>query len=274
MYLRPGTLDEAVEVLGLHGGRVLSGGTDVFPSLGEGPLTGTVVDISAIRELVGIEATGDGVRIGARTTWSAIARAALPPAFDALKGAAREVGAIQIQNAGTIAGNLCTASPAADGVPALLVLDAAVELASRAGRRTMPVAEFVSGYRRTRLEPGEVVSAVLVPPQPDARARFLKLGARHSLVISIAMVAALVAVEDGVVAEARIAVGACSPVALRLPALEAALRGLPAHPGLGLAVEAAHLAGLDPIDDVRAGAAYRRDAALTLVRRALEACVA
>lgn len=274
MYLRPRTLDEAVEALGLHGGRVLSGGTDVFPSLGEGPLTGTVVDLSAIRELAGIEATPDGVRIGARTTWSAIDRADLPRAFDALRQAAREVGAVQIQNAGTIAGNLCTASPAADGVPPLLVLDASVELASRTGRRVLPVAEFVVAYRRTRLEPDEVVSAVLVPPQPEARARFLKLGTRHSLVISIAMVAALVAVEGGVVAEARVAVGACSPVARRLAGLEAALRGLPARPGLGLAAEAGHLAGLEPIDDVRASAAYRRDAALILVRRALEACVA
>jgi CO/xanthine dehydrogenase FAD-binding subunit len=273
MYLRPTTLDETVEALHLHGGRVLSGGTDVFPSLGEAPLSGTVVDISGVRELSGIAVSEDGVRIGARTTWSAIARAALPPAFDALGAAAREVGAVQIQNAGTVGGNLCTASPAADGVPPLLILDASVELASRAGRRVLPLAEFITGYRRTGLAPGEVVSAVLVPPQPDAASRFLKLGARRYLVISIAMVAALVAVEDGAVAEARVAVGACSPAARRLAELEAALVGLPARAGLGAAVAPAHLAALDPIDDLRATASYRRDAALALVRRALDACV-
>lgn len=278
MYLRPGTLDEALEALRLPGCRVLAGGTDVFPSLGEAPLAGPVLDVTGLAALSGIEAGSDHVRIGARTTWSALARATLPPAFDTLKGAAREVGAVQVQNAGTVVGNLCTASPAADGVPPLLVLDAAVELAARGDAgvttRVVPLSAFICGYRQTTRRPDELVTAILVPTPPDATSAFLKLGSRTSLVISIAMVAALVAVEAGRVREARVAVGACSPVARRLPALEAALAGAPARPGLGRLAEADHLDGLDPIDDLRATAAYRRDAALTLVRRALEACVA
>ena len=131
-----------------------------------------------------------GLRIAACTTWSEIRDAALPPACDALRAAAAEVGGRQIQNAGTIGGNLCNASPAADGVPPLLALDAAVELASAAGTRRLPLAAFLLGPRRTDRRPGEILTAVLLPEAALAgRSVFLKLGARRHLVISIAMVA-------------------------------------------------------------------------------------
>ena len=200
----------------------------------------------------------------------------MPPAFDALRAAAREIGAIQIQNRGTIGGNLCNASPAADGAPPLLVLDAEVELVSARGARRLPLARFITGNRRTSLASDEVLTAVIVPaPPPAARSTFLKLGARRYLVISIAMAAVLIEIgDDGLVREARIALGACSAVAQRLPTAEAALIGQRAEAGLGEAVRAQHLAALAPIDDVRASAAYRREAALILIRRALDACLA
>jgi CO/xanthine dehydrogenase FAD-binding subunit len=234
------------------------------------------VDISGVADIAGITAGRDHVRIGGRTTWTEVIRADLPPSFDALKAAAREVGSIQVQNAGTVAGNLCNASPAADGVPPLLALDALVELASATGMRRLPLSDFVTGYRRTARRPDELVTAILVPRTIEGgRAAFLKLGARKYLVISIAMVAAIVEADrDGRVAQARIAVGACSAVAQRLPALEADLVGRPARPGLGAAAEAEHLAHLSPIGDVRATAGYRRHAALSLVRRALDTAVA
>lgn len=273
MYLRPKTLDEALQALSGHGARILAGGTDVFPALGEAQ-PGPLLDISAVAELAGIAEEEGAIRIGARATWSELLRHPLPPGFDALKAAAREVGSVQIQNLGTVAGNLCNASPAADGVPPLLVLDAEVELASAAGRRRLPLASFITGNRRTERRADEMVTAVLVPrAAAEGRSAFLKLGARRYLVISIAMVAALLRCEGGRVTAARVAVGACSAVAQRLPALEEALAGAPAAPGLGALAEAAHLASLSPIDDLRASAAYRRDAALTLVRRALETCV-
>ncbi|MFT4128676.1 FAD binding domain-containing protein [Labrys sp. (in: a-proteobacteria)] len=273
MYLRPRTVDEACEALAVEPMRILAGGTDIFPGLGDRPLTGAVLDLSAIEGLSGIEFGVDLIRIGARTTWSAIARAALPPALHALQQAAREVGAIQIQNAGTIAGNLCNASPAADGVPPLLALDARVELRSAKGTRELALADFITGYRRTARRPDELVSAVLVPRSIEAgRSAFLKLGARKYLVISIAMVAVIIACDDeGRIVEARIAVGACSEVARRLTALETALVGTKAGPGLGAMIEPEHLAGLAPIDDVRASAEYRRDAVRTLIARTLDA---
>jgi CO/xanthine dehydrogenase FAD-binding subunit len=274
MYLRPGTLGEAVEALAAHGGRVLSGGTDFFPILGDRPVREPVIDISGIDELTGISVTADEVRIGARTTWSTLIATPLPRAFDALKAAAREVGSIQIQNTGTVAGNLCNASPAADGVPPLLALDAAVELRSTAGERRLPLETFITGYRKTALRPGELVTAIIVPRGIEGRSAFLKLGARRYLVISIAMVAAIVERDrDGHVSQARIAVGACSAVAQRLRTLEQDLVGASIRSGLGDCVTREHLGVLTPIDDVRATAEYRRDVALTLVRRALESCL-
>jgi CO/xanthine dehydrogenase FAD-binding subunit len=275
-YFQPRTIDEALGLLAGREGRILAGGTDVVPALGDGSFDRPVVDISAVAGLAGITLAPDHVRIGGRTSWTQVVAAELPRCFDALKQAAREVGSVQIQNAGTVAGNLCNASPAADGVPPLLALDADVELASTAGLRRVPLAAFVTGYRATARRADELVTAILVPRTIErGRSVFLKLGARKYLVISIAMVAAIVEDDgEGRVAQARIAVGACSAVAQRLPALEAALVGRPARPGLGAAVQVAHLAGLAPIDDVRAKAEYRRHAALSLVRRALDAAVA
>lgn len=274
MYLKPKTLDEAVSLLASTGGQILAGGTDFYPTLGERLPRGNVLDITAIGEIRGISREADHVRIGGLTTWTEVIRTPLPRCFDALKAAAREVGSVQIQNRGTVAGNLCNASPAADGVPPLLALDASVELASASQVRRMPLAEFLAGNRKTLRRADEILAAVLVPRRmQDAASAFLKLGARRYLVISISMVAVVVqADESGQVAEARVAVGSCSAKAQRLLELERALVGRPVKAGLGAAVEAEHIASLAPIDDVRATAEYRRDASLTLVRRALEAC--
>jgi CO/xanthine dehydrogenase FAD-binding subunit len=275
LYLKPKTLDEAVSLLASSGGQILAGGTDFYPALGERLPRERVVDITALREIRGITTESEHVRIGGLTTWSEVIRAPLPHGFDALKAAAREVGSVQIQNRGTIAGNLCNASPAADGVPPLLALDADVELVSAAGRRRLPLAQFLAGNRKTLRRADEILSAVLVPRRLEhAASAFLKLGARRYLVISISMVAAVLQADDaGRVAQVRVAVGSCSATARRLHELESSLVGLPAKPGIGAGVRAEHLESLSPIDDVRATADYRRDASLTLVQRALEACV-
>jgi CO/xanthine dehydrogenase FAD-binding subunit len=275
VYLRPTTIDEAIGALASQGGRILAGGTDFFPAQGDRPIVGPVLDISAIDALRGIVVEPDHIRIGARTTWSEIVAADLPPAFDGLKAAAREVGGWQIQNLGTIAGNLCNASPAADGVPPLLALDATVELAGPAGSRILPLDRFILGPRRTALAADELMVAIRVPRRFEtARSRFMKLGARRYLVISIVMVAAQLALDErGRVADARVAVGSCSAVACRLAGLERALAGADAAAGLAGLVRPEHLAPLRPIDDVRATAGYRLDAALTLVGRALDACL-
>lgn len=270
-YLRPETLDEAVRALA-EGGVLLAGGTDLFPAWVDRPAPARVIDLGAVAELKGISVGPREIRIGGRTTWDEIARADLPPAFAALKAAAREVGSVQVQNAGTIAGNLCNASPAADGVPPLLALDAEVELVSADSRRRLPLSAFITGNRRTERRRDEVLAAVIVPrAHEEARSAFLKLGARRYLVISIVMVAANVErAADGRIAHARVAVGAASAAAARLTALEGKL--VAAEPGTRASalVVPEDFAPLSPIDDVRATAAYRRDVALTLVRRTLD----
>jgi CO/xanthine dehydrogenase FAD-binding subunit len=273
MYARPSDLQDALGLLAESGARVIAGATDIYPGAGERPLQGGYVDVSKISALRGVTFDSASVRIGATTTWTDIVRADLPPAFDALKVAARDIGAVQIQNRGTIAGNLCNASPAADGAPPLLILDAEVELASRRGTRRLPLDVFINGARSTLLAPDEMMTAVVTPlPASTIRSAFFKLGARRYLVISIVMVAVALDVVEGIVRDARIAVGACSVVAQRMREAERLLIGAPAGPDLGRSIEAKDLVRLSPIDDVRASADYRRDAALTLVRRAVAAC--
>ena len=277
-YFRPGNLEEAIAIRARHDVAVIAGGTDIYPAhaarraWGE-PTHKPVLDITAIPGLDAIERTPEHWRIGCLVTWSALRRASLPPLFDGLKAAAKEVGGPQVQNRGTIVGNLCTASPAGDGIPNLLALDAQVELAGPLGGRVMDLHDFLTGYRATALRGDEIVAALRVPQQQVARSGFVKLGARHYLVISIAMAAGVVVVEDGRIATARIAVGACSAVAQRVPALEADLAGVPLREAERVP-QAAHLAALSPIDDIRASAAYRRDAALTLLRDLLRGIAA
>jgi CO/xanthine dehydrogenase FAD-binding subunit len=272
-YIKPRTVDEAMALLAAGEAQILSGGTDFYPALGDRVVRGSVVDVSGLGELRGVSTDADYIRIGGLTTWSEIIRTPLPRCFDGLKSAAREVGGVQIQNRGTVAGNLCNASPAADGVPPLLALDAEVELVSSVGVRRLPLADFIVGNRKTQRKADELLAAVLVPRAlENAASTFVKLGARRYLVISISMVAVVVLVSDRRILEARVAVGSCSAMARRLRALESDLVGASVRDGLGEVVGPEHLAPLSPIDDVRATSEYRMDASLRLVQRALNSC--
>ena len=269
-YLRPTSQSEALAALAQSKLTILAGGTDYYPSKVGKPLSDDILDITAIDSLHGVRDGGNHWRIGATTTWSELISAELPPLFDGLKAAAREIGGVQIQNAGTIAGNLCNASPAADGVPPLLALDARVEIADLAGSASVALPDFILGNRKTLLRPDQLLTAILIPkPAHPARSRFVKLGARKYLVVSIVMAAATLEVDAGRVRMARVAVGAASAVAQRLPLLEAALIGQRCDLNLGKQAKSAHLAPLAPIDDVRASRAYRMDGSLALVRRIL-----
>lgn len=278
-YFRPDSLDKALAALAQGRWRPIAGGTDIYPwdatATGWGrpgldhPDAEPILDLSGLPDLATIQDKGPTVELGALVTWTQAVASELPGWFDGVRRAAVEVGGRQIQNRGTLAGNLCNASPAADGVPALMALDAAVRLCSAGGMRELPLADFLRGNRDTARRPDELLTHILVPrPAPDARATFLKLGARAYLVISIASVATTAVVRDGRMQDLRIAVGACSAVPQRLRALEVRLAGADAR-----AVSAVDLASdlhaLTPIDDVRASAAYRAEAAAVLVRRAL-----
>jgi len=280
-YLVPTSVEEAVSALAAAGDRrpvVVAGGTDVYPARVGRDVPEVVLDITRIGDLRGVEevVAADGarwVRIGACTTWSDLVTADLPSGFAALPEVARQVGAVQVQNVGTIAGNLCTASPAGDGIPVLLALGAEIELRSSAETRRLALDDFVTGYRATALRPDELVVAVWLPI-PDGRQQsvFVKFGTREYLVISLAMVAvSVVRTDDGELSDIRIAVGACSPVARRLGKIERLVLAAQ-RSGVPVAVTRSDCEELAPIDDVRCSADYRRDLVPELVGRALVAC--
>jgi len=270
-FARPTTLEQAFHLLSSQSWSVLAGSTDVFPAHVDRPIEQPVLDISALSSLKHITLEDQFWRLGALVTWSDIVNADLPPAFDGLKLAAREIGSVQIQNAGTIGGNVCNASPAADSVPPLLTLDAKIELSSSTGQRLLSLSDFITGYRATARRDDELVTAVIIPEASTTGVgTFKKLGARKYLVISIVMAAVRLHILENKVTEVRIALGACSPVATRLFDLERALIGQ-CPTTLSRIVGGHHLTSLSPIDDIRATAGYRRDAALELVRRMVSA---
>ena len=270
-FLRPLDLEESLAALAATPLTILAGGTDFYPAHVGTPVLESILDVTRIPSLRGVTETDGAWRVGGATTWTDLTRAPLPDYFRALKLAAREVGGMQIQNAGTIAGNICNASPAADGVPALLALGASVELRSIDTIKQIPLAEFILGNRKTSRQSNELLTAILVPKwRENSRSTFLKLGARKYLLISIAMVAACVELDtNGMILKAGISVGACSPVARRLSELETKLIGQRLNASLADIVIPSDLAVLSPIADVRSSADYRLDAALTLVKRAL-----
>ncbi len=270
-YYAPTSLGDVWPLLAEGEARVVAGGTDLFPTQGDGPPPSALLDISRVDGLRGIDHDDDGWRIGGATTWSDIVAAPLPPAFDGLKAAALQVGSVQIQNVGTLAGNLCNASPAADGVPPLLTLEAEVALTSAGGTRRLTLTNFLRGVRQTALVPGELLTALHIPRQPTgALSSFVKLGSRRYLVISIAMVAAQIWLDEaGRIGGVRVAVGACSPVARRLFGLEQSLIGLRPSDLVSFSMASDALDTLSPIDDVRGSAEYRRAAVERLIRDAL-----
>ncbi|MBZ0162693.1 MAG: FAD binding domain-containing protein [Notoacmeibacter sp.] len=272
-YFRPARLGDALSWLKDNNGRIAAGCTDLFAVTQDSRLQGPVLDLTGVNELRGISEETAMWRFGATTTWSDVVRAELPAAFDALKCAAREIGSLQIQNAGTVAGNLCNASPAADGIPPFLILDASIEIATLEGRRTLPLTDFITGPRQTTLGAAEIVTAILVPKTAAAgRSAFRKLGARRYLVISIAMVAARLVLDGTKISSAAVAVGACGPVATRLEAVERALAGQDAESAAALVTDELVARYLSPIGDIRADAGYRIEAATELVRRAIGEC--
>ena len=274
VYLRPDTVAEAVKALAATKLTILAGGTDLYAARSAHAFAEPVLDITAIRELRSVKDEGAHWRIGATATWSDIVRGNLPPLFRGLQAAAREVGGIQVQNNGTVAGNICNASPAADGVPALIALDAQVELTSVSGKRVVTLTDFVLGSRTIAREAGELVTAILIPSRENARSSFIKIGHRRYLVISIAMVSAVIDADAAnVITYARLAVGSCSAVARPLKSLERKLVGKKLAKELSDLITEDDLSVLTPIDDVRGTGDYRRDAALTLVKRAIKEAI-
>ncbi len=257
---RAHTLAEALAQRAAHPqATVLAGGTDLMVSLELGTVKPTaVIDLWACRELRGI--TGDGRTVGALTTWTDIARnAALP---DALRACARTVGAPQIQNRGTVGGNIVNASPAGDSLPMWLALDADFELASVRGTRRVAADDFWLGYRKTALAPDELLVHLHLHPHADDRLHYRKVGTRMAQSISKVVLGGRLRVADGIVTEARVALGSVAPTPIRARHVEAALVGRP----IDAAAADAVIDDIAPIDDIRSTAEYRRTVARNVIR--------
>ena len=273
-FVRPGNLAEALDLLAAEGRIVpLAGGTNVLVNMKLAPLAADlVVDLSALEELKSISDHNGRIRIGAGVTFARLYEWSPGGAVQGLLQpmCATFAGPL-IRNLATIGGNICDASAAADVSPVLLALDANVELASAArGRRTLPLAEFAKGVRKTARDADELLTGVeFSKPEADERWFYYKLGKRKADAISLVSVAISVRLEAGKVERARIALGAVAPVPIRTPAAEELLLGKPLdEPVIGAAAVAAAKQAR-PIDDFRAGAAYRLQMVQTLVQRGL-----
>jgi xanthine dehydrogenase small subunit len=255
--LQPRSLDEALRMLRDEGPLVpLAGCTDLYVGFHFGAAPGPrFLDLSGLRPLRGIRRGGDALVIGALTTYaelraSPLVRRRLP----ILAEASRWVGSAQIQNRGTLGGNVANASPAGDTLPVLAVAEATIVLRSLDGERRVPFGSFYTGYRKTVMRPDELIVAVEVPPV-EGRQWFRKVGTRAAQAISKVVVAAVRAPHP------RIALGSVAPTVVRVPRTEAVLAG-----GGSLAEAQAVLMGeIQPIDDLRSTATYRRRVAANLL---------
>ncbi len=267
----PRSLAEAYALLAEQPYRPLAGGTDLLVQLtGEiGPAPERVLNLWQLDELRGIEVRGNVLELGALTTYTRIRRSAACQAHvPSLVDAAATIGAVQIQHRGTIGGNVMNASPAGDTLPVLLALDAVLVLGSAAGEREVAAADFWPAYRRTAARPDELLVRVRIPVVADREQRFRKVGTRRAQAISKVVVAAAWRGMDAW-RDVRIALGSVAPTPIRVAAAEAALEGRPRDAASIEAAVAALGASIEPIDDVRSTAAYRREAARRVVRRLL-----
>lgn len=268
-YLRPRDLDEALAARAAHPDwMILAGGTDLLVSANHKPTPVGMLDLWRLAELCFVRVGADAIAIGAGTTWTEVERhPAIRERLAPLAAAAREIGALQIQARGTLGGNVGTSSPVGDSLPALLALDAELEVASPRSPRRVAYREWCTGYRKTQLAPDELIIAAHIPvPAANVRTAWRKVGTRRAQSISKIMGAAAITLDGDLVVSARVALGAVADRPIRIAAVEAAVRGVRLAEA-GDAARAALRAAITPIDDIRSTATYRREVAENVVAR-------
>lgn len=259
----PTSLREAYEIMAERGAKakIIAGGTDLMVLMNSRLLDASeFIDIWRLDELRGIADEGETIRIGALATYTQLIQSPLIRQFcPALVEASRTIGAIQIQNRGTLGGNLVNASPAGDSLPVLAAFDAEIELGSAGGARRVSIHQFYAGYRRTVLQPDELVLAVRVPKlKTGERSFFHKVGTRRAQAISKVVMAAKAEVSDGKIKHIHIGIGSVAPTVIRAPRTEALLTN--ASPDRELILQAHRTISQEvaPITDLRSTERYRR----------------
>lgn len=277
-YLKPGSLEEALEILNDNDGgryRVYAGGTDLMPKIKKRSIDApeAVIDLKGISGLDYVRySEGEGLVIGALASVASVASSEIVrEKYTALAQGAANIASTHIQNRGTIAGNICSAVPSADSAPALMVLGAEVICVSRGGERRLAIADFFVGPGQTSLKPSEVVKEIRIPaPSPDMRGVYLKLATREKMDLAIVGVAVTGALRGDRLEDVRIGLGAVAPTPIRASQAEAELDGKSLDARLmGKASKTASLES-KPIDDHRASAEYRRMMVEVLVNRGLQ----
>lgn len=272
-YLEPASVEEASRMLADLGDdcRAIAGGTALMLGMRQRMLTPThLVSLAGIEQLRGIAFDErNGLRIGALSRHTDVANSALVRAhFPMLASMASRVANPQVRNQGTIGGNLCYADPSTDPPGCLMALDAKVVLGSARGERVLSIEEFLVDYYVTALEPDEMVVEIRVPPlvadSSGVYSRFLRTAAEHRPLASVAFVAQ----RDGALCrEARIAVGASTPIPTRLRRAEAFLEGRTVTSDIAAEVADIVASDIEPVSDARGSAEFRRDMVRVVARR-------
>lgn len=270
---RPESLIEALEMMGaLESVKPIAGGTDLLPLMRDRAISlDDLVDIQGIQELKGITFEDGTLRIGALVTLTEILESPLvAETAPVLREAVGQIGSVQTRNQGTLVGNLCNASPAADSATTLMVLGAMAEVASTKGSRRVPVEELFAGPKMNSLGKDELVTRIVIPEAPlGSGAAFEKLGRRKGITLSVVNAAAYLELDGGKCVDARIALGAIAATPIRVPDIEATYKGRKLTPEAIEESSRACYALVSPVDDVRASAEYRREMSCVLVKRAI-----
>jgi len=273
-YFRPKNLEETLNLLDKYGeqAKLLAGGTDLIVKMKDRVIEPKyIIDLSNLKELRFISKENSVIKVGALTTLREIETSPIiRKHVHVLSHAVEKMASWQIRNLGTIGGNLCNASPAADTAPPLLILEAKLKLNSSEGERIVPVEQFFTGPGETILKNNELLTEIQIPVVPDnSSAVFLKLGRRVAHTLSIVSVATLAIVEDGVFKDVRIALGSVAPTPIRARKTENKFRGLPATEDVIEENCSCVVQDISPISDVRASAEYRKEMSIVLTKRAL-----
>jgi len=273
-YYRPDNIQELLELVNKVGarGKILAGGTDLISGVRAGKITlpENVIDINRVG-LNSIDYSGGVVNVGAAAKLSDISASNIVTTrIPILAAAISEMGSAQVRNMGTIGGNLCNASPAADTAPPLLVLDSKLHIMGAGGEKVVSVHEFFLGPGKSLLSSKEVLTRIEVPMQPlDAKCAFVKLGRRKSLTLSTVCVAAIVRTKNGTFEDARIALGAVAPTPLRIRKAEESIKGKRVCEESIDEASTIVRNEVKPITDVRASEEYRREMSYELTKMTL-----
>lgn len=274
-YHDPKTVRQAVRLLRKHQGvaKPLAGGTDLFLRMRHRALLpDVIIDLKRIKALSGLRYSGrKGLRIGAAVTHAEVENhPSVRRHYGALAAASGWVGSLQTRHRGTVVGNLCNASPAADTAPALIAYRAEIKIAGPDGQRQLPIDAFFQGPGQTALAPDEIVTEILIPPPQGKHGWGFLRRTRTAIDIALVSSAAVIGADNGVCRDVGIGLGAVAATPLRATAAEALLLGQ--HPNEHLIRQAGSSAAASshPISDVRCSAAYRKDMAEVLTRRCLE----